>query len=207
MAKRLQANFPSEDKDGKRRCVYCGVWKPLVDYHKDGFDERGKQKYRQDCKTCYNIRRKENRNPKSFSDFIGSSKRREHIEIVDFSHEDWKQALLYFGGECAYCGATPRKGQLLTKDHLHPVSKGGATISSNIIPACRSCNSSKNNVDWKDWYMSQPFFSQERMNRIFKWRTIMRMAEGGDCDGKLDEYGANGIDSDRSVSPSSISDN
>ena len=67
----------------------------------------------------------------------------------------------------------------MTRDHLEPVSEGGRTIQSNIVPACQSCNSSKGAEDFKDWFMKQPFFSQERLNRIFKWRTIIRQVEGG----------------------------
>ena len=33
----------------------------------------------------------------------------------------------------------------LTMDHITPISKGGAHTASNIVPACQSCNSKKNN--------------------------------------------------------------
>jgi 5-methylcytosine-specific restriction endonuclease McrA len=42
---------------------------------------------------------------------------------------------------CAYCG-TRAKGHL-TQDHLTPLSAGGSHTVSNVIPACRSCNSRK----------------------------------------------------------------
>ena len=86
----------------------------------------------------------------------------------------WKDSMIFFGGECAYCGHTPRRGEHLTRDHLLPVCKGGITKADNIVPACSSCNNSKGSEDFKEWFMRQPFFSQERLNRIFKWRTIMR---------------------------------
>jgi hypothetical protein len=47
------------------------------------------------------------------------------------------------------------------------------------VPACQSCNSSKGAEDFRDWFMKQAFFSQERLNRIFKWRTIIRQTEKG----------------------------
>ena len=43
---------------------------------------------------------------------------------------------------CAYCGnefATLR----LTRDHVVPVSQGGADIWMNVVTACRSCNQQK----------------------------------------------------------------
>jgi 5-methylcytosine-specific restriction endonuclease McrA len=152
-----------------------------IDFHKNGTDAQGHVAYRLDCKTCYGIRRDENKGKvkKRHSDFIGGQKRRGE-EAPELSHHDWKEILIYFGGECAFCGGTPRKDKRLTRDHLLAVSKGGKTESGNIVPACPSCNSSKNDDDFKDWYMKQPFFSQERLNRIFKWRTIMRQAGG--CD-------------------------
>lgn len=158
------------------RCAFCGQVKPLVDFPRNGTDNAGNPVWRQDCKTCYNIRRKENRTKKKHSDFIGSQKRRGE-ENPDYTHQEWKEALIFFGGECAYCGCTTRKGQRLTRDHLEPVSKGGRTTQSNIVPACQSCNSSKGAEDFRDWFMKQPFFSQERLNRIFKWRTIIRQVE------------------------------
>ena len=169
--------------DGKRHrtCVFCGVDKVLeTDFHKNGTDASGAPAFRLDCKTCYNVRRDENRGrvKKRHSDFIGGQKRRGE-EAPELSHQDWKEILIFFFGACAYCGATPRKDKRLTRDHLHPVSKGGKTESSNIVPACSTCNSSKNDDDFKDWYMRQPFFSQDRLNRIFLWRTIMRQVGNG----------------------------
>ena len=67
----------------------------------------------------------------------------------------------------------------MTRDHLKPVSEGGRTIQSNIVPACQTCNSSKGAEDFRDWFMKQPFFSQERLNRIFKWCTTIKQVEGG----------------------------
>lgn len=163
-------------------CAFCGEEKPITDFPKNGVDSLGHTRYRDDCKTCYNIRRRENRTKKKHTDFIGSQKRRGE-DNPDFTHQEWKECLIFFGGECAYCGGTPRKGQRLTRDHLEPVSVGGRTIQSNIVPACASCNSSKGAEEFKHWYMKQSFFSQERLNRIFKWRTIMRLVEGGKTNG------------------------
>lgn len=174
--KKMYGEYTSEDfSNGTRRCVFCGQIKPLTDFPRNGKDKYGKTVYRQDCKTCYNIRRNENRSKKKHSDFIGGQKRRGE-ENPNFSHQDWKNCLIYFGGKCAYCGCTPRKNQRLTKDHLLPISQGGETIPENIVPACFSCNSSKGAEDFKDWFMKQLFFSQDSLNAIFKWRSIMRQA-------------------------------
>lgn len=116
---------------------------------------------------------------KRHEDFLHSQYRRGDT-AVNFTLQDWKDCVIYFGGECAYCGATTRKGERLTKDHLVPISCGGTTTPDNIVPSCAKCNHSKDDEDFKDWFMRQSFFSQERLNRIFKWRTMMRQVYGGD---------------------------
>lgn len=173
-----QYAFDAERRsDGQlwQRCVFCGEWKPVTDFPRNGVTEYGNPKYRQDCKCCYNIRRRENRTKKKHTDFVGGMKRRGEQD-VSYTHQEWKETVIYFGGTCAYCGRTMRKGERLTKDHLVPVKEGGTTTQSNIVPCCTSCNSSKGAEDFKDWFMKQPFFSQDRLNKIFKWRSIIKAA-------------------------------
>ena len=43
---------------------------------------------------------------------------------------------------CAYCGTT-LPGNLLTRDHIEPVSRGGKDVWMNVVTACRSCNHRK----------------------------------------------------------------
>lgn len=93
-----------------------------------------------------------------------------------YTQQQWRETVVYFGGCCAYCGRTMRKHERLTKDHLIPRSDGGEMSQTNIVPACADCNSSKGDQEWRNWYMKQPFFSQERMNKIFTWRSIIKAA-------------------------------
>ena len=177
-SKRMYGKFEScETKtiDGRlyKTCVFCGERKSIDAFAKNGVDAFGNVQYRRDCKVCYNIRRRENATKKRHTAFVGGMKRRGESN-VDYTHQQWKETVIFFGGECAYCGRTMHKGERLTRDHLEPVSSGGTTTQDNIVPACSSCNSSKGAAEWREWYMKQSFFSQERMNRIFKWRSIMR---------------------------------
>lgn len=183
--KRMRGAFTTQEIYSKgtlvaKICSFCGEEKPIAMFPKNGVDKNGKTRYRDDCKQCYNIRRRENATKQRHSSFVSGMSRRGETN-VEYSHNDWKETVIFFGGECAYCGKTTRKGERLTRDHLVPVSHGGTTTQRNIVPACSSCNSSKGAKEWREWFMQQPFFSQERMNRIFKWRSILAAA-GDDHD-------------------------
>lgn len=54
--------------------------------------------------------------------------------------EQWWFACEWFDHCCAYCGGPHR---FLEMDHLVPVAKGGPKTALNIVPACKTCNSSK----------------------------------------------------------------
>ena len=66
--------------------------------------------------------------------------RRNHGTGNDVTAEQWKEIKAAFDYRCAYCG---RKMRALTMDHIIPLSKGGLHTASNIVPACKSCNSKK----------------------------------------------------------------
>lgn len=46
---------------------------------------------------------------------------------------------------CAYCGGIFHSHDL-TRDHVHPTSKGGRDIWMNCLASCKSCNSLKGNT-------------------------------------------------------------
>jgi hypothetical protein len=54
---------------------------------------------------------------------------------------------------CAYCTRTFTAGGL-TRDHVHPTSKGGLDIWTNVVTACGRCNKKKDCKDLKDINMS-----------------------------------------------------
>lgn len=53
---------------------------------------------------------------------------------------EWKRLKKKYNNKCAKCG---KKGELLTKDHIVPLSKGGNDYIVNIQPLCSNCNSKK----------------------------------------------------------------
>lgn len=75
-----------------------------------------------------------------------------------------------FQHSCAYCGSQEK----LTLDHFVPVNMGGTDAIWNIVPACFSCNSSKQDDDAETWYKRKSFYSETR------WQFIMnRMSNKG----------------------------
>jgi hypothetical protein len=45
---------------------------------------------------------------------------------------------------CAYCGGLFTNGQL-SRDHVHPISRGGQDVWTNVVTACIKCNTTKGN--------------------------------------------------------------
>jgi len=81
--------------------------------------------------------------------------------------EEWGMCKDFFSHSCAYCG---KESKRLHREHVISVYNGGGFTRENIIPACRSCNSSKNSTDMETWYRKQPFFTEERLNKIKQWQ-------------------------------------
>ena len=65
----------------------------------------------------------------------------------DLSDEQWTALKAAWGG-CAYCGATNRP---LQRDCVLALSRGGRYTLDNIVPACRTCNTSKCNDEVTGW--------------------------------------------------------
>lgn len=64
------------------------------------------------------------------------------LGIFDF--DKWMQKVLYYGWRCFYC-RIELDMDTVTVDHRKPLSKGGSNWLSNLVPACRFCNSKKGN--------------------------------------------------------------
>jgi len=54
--------------------------------------------------------------------------------------EQWTGLLGRFDNSCAWCGVQFSDETRPEQDHVVPVSRGGPHSSSNVVPACRSCN-------------------------------------------------------------------
>lgn len=98
---------------------------------------------------------------------------RKQALATGFSKSDWDIVLTYFNGTCAYCGSQQTFWDRLAQEHFIPLSKGGGYVPTNIIPACRECNSSKKDKpanEWLQWKFGKHKAKQilERINRYFE---------------------------------------
>ena len=133
----------------------CGMSKEWVKNNKDRLSklrkryiEKNRDKYREDRRMQKQIRR-------------AAKKGLPATLTID----EWNNIKLAFNTACAYCGASGE----LDKEHFIALTKGGEYTHNNIIPACRSCNSSKNNRDFFEWYPTHKGYSKKREDAILKF--------------------------------------
>lgn len=62
--------------------------------------------------------------------------------------KDWRRLVLRYRGCCAYCGNQPEVVQM---DHVIPLARGGRHAIGNVLPACPSCNHSKQAALLAEW--------------------------------------------------------
>lgn len=88
--------------------------------------------------------------------------------------EEWLDIKHVFNNSCAYCGMTEKEhekhyGEKLHQEHFIPLTKGGGYEKGNIIPSCRSCNCSKNNTNFIEWYKNYKHHDSDREMKILNY--------------------------------------
>ncbi|HEY5587368.1 MAG TPA: HNH endonuclease [Candidatus Paceibacterota bacterium] len=83
---------------------------------------------------------------------------RKRLLSSDFTKTQWDEVKLYFNNSCAYCG----EKLPLEQEHFIALNKGGGFTVSNMICACKSCNCSKSDNDFSNWYPTYELYSEER---------------------------------------------
>ena len=101
---------------------------------------------------------------------IDTGQKKRHDGEQELTEKEWSFSLAYFGHRCAYCGKFLIEP---TKDHIKPRIHGGKLEQSNIVPACRSCNSSKKDNEMLSWYQSQPFYDPQRAEKISDYVSLV----------------------------------
>jgi len=84
------------------------------------------------------------------------------LALCRMTFEAKQKRFFLWRNSCAYCGATHD----ITADHVLPIRHHGLDEPLNIVPACRFCNSSKNDSPVESWYRAQQFFSEAGWAKI-----------------------------------------
>lgn len=53
---------------------------------------------------------------------------------------------------CVFCGARAEDGVQLTLDHVLACELGGTNAAENLVTACLSCNSAKQDKTMREWF-------------------------------------------------------
>ncbi|CAI8881985.1 HNHc domain-containing protein [Bacillus sp. IT-79MI2] len=149
---------------------------------KDWFDNwnANNKEYRREYKKEYRIKNKE-----SIQQYRKDNKERIRVETqsrrakkrllpAGFTRKDWEDCKEYFSNRCCYCG---EQSTDLTQEHFIPMNKSGGYTKENMIPSCGSCNSSKKDENFFEWYPKMPFYSKERENKILTYLNTRKERE------------------------------
>lgn len=85
---------------------------------------------------------------------------------------------------CWYCGRHVDSYRLLTNDHIFPRSKGGDNSWDNIVKVCKTCNSSKSDLDVLEWFITVRKQFPPIYIIVYHLKEINRYAEEHDLMGK-----------------------
>ncbi len=156
--------YRKNNKD-KIKEYYKKYNKEYYENNKERFKERFKEYYennKDEIKEYWKDWAKNNRDKENER----IKRRREMIKSLPntLTKEQWKEKLEIFNHSCAYCG----KVKKLCEEHFISVFNQGGRTYDNIIPACRSCNSSKYEKDFFEWYPTYKHYDKDRFDFILK---------------------------------------
>jgi hypothetical protein len=130
--KRLMKNVVIE-------CTHCGEFSSLRGWYRDERRLWGLIRECPECRRGFSLNYYEN-NPEKL--FVNAQKRRTLAELLpnEFTKDDWIYVRSSFVWRCG----VSRKVNSISLDHFVPINLGhGGTYVGNLVPMCRSLNSSK----------------------------------------------------------------
>lgn len=158
-----------------KKCSLCGDLKT-----KKHFNELNRTLYCDECskkffneyRTTEEHRKRQREYEKKFrktkKGIKSVSQRNKSNLIGEYTDEQLNECLEFFEYKCAYSGE-PLRDKVISKDHIIPLTKNGVNYIWNIAPTLIEINSSKSDNLLEDWYCKQPYFSRERLFKIYKW--------------------------------------
>lgn len=147
-------------------------WQENNKEHLKRYREKNKEKIRKICREWERQDRKEN--PAKYSHKKTLRRTRQKGLKATLTLKQWVQIKKDFHYKCAYCGMDEEthikeNNQQLHKEHLVPLTNQGVLTHNNIIPACRSCNSSKGNKDFSKWYPEYKYYDKNKEKFILNY--------------------------------------
>lgn len=84
--------------------------------------------------------------------------------------EQWYEMMCWFDWCCAYSGEyIGGDSKVRTFDHVIALNNNGLHEPWNCVPMYKPYNSSKHTKDMLEWYIQQPYYSEERLQKIYAW--------------------------------------
>ena len=91
--------------------------------------------------------------------------------VHDLTDGQWAALQAAWAG-CAYCGAHDVP---LQRDCVLAISRGGRYTLENVVPACRSCNTSKCNDEVTGWLRRKRLDERAFLQRYVELRMELRL--------------------------------
>lgn len=140
-----------------------------LDKHRNRLNDLARQQRKTPEKKAYMRKyataHREN-NPHLYSTYSNSRRSRQLGAFGDHSTEQWVAKLRKFSGRCAYCGLAGK----MSRDHAIPLARCGSNDISNILPACRPCNSAKGMKTADEFFRH---LAGEDLNQDERWAALM----------------------------------
>ena len=108
-------------------------------------------------------------NPEVFFNYRNKRRSREENQGRGITKEQWLDMMNFFEWRCAYSGETLSE-ETRSIDHIIPLAKEGLNEPWNCVPMVKYYNISKNASNINEWYITQNFYSEERLNKIYEWQ-------------------------------------
>jgi len=111
---------------------------------------------------------------------ITKSLRGHYVNLNGFggNNIEWQKILDSFGHQCAYCGCDDKAlipEHIVSQSYLSQSNPEAVDLIGNIVPACGSCNKSKNTQDVDEWYPIHQQFKQWKLDKIHKHQAKYRL--------------------------------
>ena len=146
-----------------KACVRCLEWRPLEKFARHSTCAGGRRSL---CTTCSGrdayskhrermiaqVRKYQQRNPEKTREIKRAyghrrAKWKQDTCAKPILGSDIRKLRATYNGLCAYCCARKATGV----DHVVPLSRGGAHVLENLLPACKECNLDKGALLLDEW--------------------------------------------------------